>query len=827
VLIRCLSFILVLPLVAQAPIVVDVPPPLLLDLRDADAARLVPKDDRDAAAMEAVRRAWRQRLAPFQDHAALRILLPRREGRLSLLLAAAQTLKALNPEQRLYLAHDPGAPALWEESAWGAVDGGALLAEELGSEPGRWRELLARAQEGFPGRPWFLWLPADPGPLTAALLGDGGRLVVPGKGPAARLAAQLPAGFTEVEGGLGDLTLRPPGRPADARRWRFEAGEWRPADLPRDRHEVAVTDRDRYDVGALLARMRATQLRDRSALQTFEAKAKVDLHIQGSQGLGADLGFRFQYFEKLGEGEELLQKEVLFNGVKANLRGEVQLPIIESRTSMAAPVALTLTERYRYQDGGPGAAARTRRIRFEPVGNEADLYRGELLVDEDSGRILEETSSRENLPGTVKSERRTLRYRSWGPAIWRVEEALTFERWVGASGVSQVQRRIRFEEAAANAPGFETRRGEARTSEATMLKRTPEGLRYFTRQADGSRRLEEKPRTAGRALGAFLFMDPNLNPPVLPVGGLVYFDFNAFDRGVQLNAMTAVVFNTVALAIPSAFAGVDVGFRSTALFLAGTERPVRQGRLLDKDGVGRRFVNLGVTFGRDLGAGFRTELEAGGHYDRFSLAREEKYRTPGFELPPSGLTRTLFAEASWQARGFQLRAYHGWGRRPEGSFGTAAEPQRIPEDGAFRRWGGSLGYDRQTGAGIWLHGEGGFASGRAFDRFNALDLGGLGGTVRIAGIRSGAIAADRLGYAKAGLVLPSGPGLRLSLTLDHAKIRSLDDQKDYRFTGLGVAGDLPGFWWFTTVRIDLGAGLHSDIPGLRTVNGWIALLKVF
>jgi hypothetical protein len=360
-----------------------------------------------------------------------------------------------------------------------------------------------------------------------------------------------------------------------------------------------------------------------------------------------------------------------------------------------------------------------------------------------------------------------------------------------------------------------------------MLKRTPDGLRYFVRQADGSRKPEEKARTAGRAMGLFLFLDPNLNPPVFPAGGLVYFDFNAFERGVQINAMTALVFNSFSMAIPSAFGGMDLGLRSTALFFSGTERPVERGKLADKDGVGRRFANLGTTLGRDLGAGFRAELEGGLLYDRYALAREEKYRTPGFELPPSGLTRTMTVEGSWQARGFQIRAYHGWGQRPDGAYGTAAQPQEVPEGGAFRRWGGSLGYDRKLSSGAWLHGEGGFAAGRAFDRFNALDIGGLGGTVRIAGIRSGAVAADRLSFAKAGVVLPSGPGLRLSLTLDHARVRALDDQKDYRFTGLGVAGDLPGFWWFTTVRVDLGAGLKSDIPGLRTVNGWVALLKVF
>ena len=96
-----------------------------------------------------------------------------------------------------------------------------------------------------------------------------------------------------------------------------------------------------------------------------------------------------------------------------------------------------------------------------------------------------------------------------------------------------------------------------------------------------------------------------------------------------------------------------------------------------------------------------------------------------------------------------------------------------------------------------------------------------------AGYNTTLAPADRLNYAKAGVVLPSGPGLRLSFTLDHAQVRSLDDQKQYGCSGLGIAGDLPGFWWFTTLRVDLGVGLQSDIAGVKGVNGYVALLRVF
>jgi hypothetical protein len=234
----------------------------------------------------------------------------------------------------------------------------------------------------------------------------------------------------------------------------------------------------------------------------------------------------------------------------------------------------------------------------------------------------------------------------------------------------------------------------------------------------------------------------------------------------------------------------------------------------------------GLELGHDLGAGFRLEGRGDFEYDDYGLG-DIKYRTPGYVLPPSGLTRIGTLQGSWLSRGFQVRAFHGWGRRPEGTYGTVLNPQSVPEGGDFRRWGGSLGLDREVQPGFWFHGEAGWAGGHAFDRFKALDVGGTGGAVRIAGIRSNAIAADQVTYAKTGITVPTGPALRLSFSLEHARARSLDDQRTYGVTGLGITGDLPGFWVFTSVRLDLGVGLQSDIAGVKGVNGYVALLRVF
>ena len=194
-------------------------------------------------------------------------------------------------------------------------------------------------------------------------------------------------------------------------------------------------------------------------------------------------------------------------------------------------------------------------------------------------------------------------------------------------------------------------------------------------------------------------------------------------------------------------------------------------------------------------------------------------------LPPSGWNPQLTGELSWLHKGFQLVGYGGGGWRPSGVFGLPGALQEVQSH--FTRWGGHVGYDYQVAPGAWLHGEAGHAGGAGFDRFDSLNVGGTGGDVRVAGIRGNAITADRLDYLKGGVVLPTGPSLRLTLSLDQAWVRSLDNEKTYELTGLGVAGDLPGFWWFTTVRVDLGVGLLSSLPGVRSFNGFVAFLRVF
>lgn len=811
---------------AQAPLTLDSPEPRLLDLRNADLRAVLPADTRDPVQVEGARMSLEALAGPFRGEASVRLLLPRGEDRGRLLLGVCQALKAQNPAQKVYLAFDPHMEALWDETLWGALDGGALLPGDLGQDAAQWERRLTRAQELLPGRPWTLWTPRDPGPLCATLLGDGGRLVVPRGGPCAHLAEQVPPGFTEAVGGTGDLTFRHPATGAQ-RRWRFQGGAWMPVELARGAHEVAVTARDLYDVGALLARVRATGLRDRSALRHLEASLAVDLHIQDLGGAGTDLGYRFRYFQKAGEAEELLQKEVLFNGVRANLKGQAQLPVIEARTTSALPVALALSERYRYQDAGAGPRPGTRLVAFRPADGDATLYAGQLLVDEGTGRILEERSHREGLPGTVKSESRTLTYGEPAPGLWTLTSLESYDRWFIATDALLVKRRWTLSEFRVNEGAFETSRREARGSREAMLVQTPEGLRYYARQQDGTRRVDDRSRTAGRALGAFLLVDPSSEVPVAPMAALAMYDFDAWGKGIQYQFLSAVVFNAGSIAYPGAFLGFDLQAGAALTLMTGTDRPVRGGKLLDQEGVGHRTQTASTSIGRDLGLGLRFTLGGDFAWNHYSLAPETKYRSQDFRLPPSGVDRRGTASLQWQGRGFVLKGSLGAGRRPEGIYGLPGEPAAVPDGGRYHQWSGMAGYNLDLGQGRWLDLGAGHLAGTGFDRFKSIESSGMGGDGMPPGLKGNAIASDRVDYARLGCILPTGPSLRLGLKVEYARMRSLDDGKTYGFTGLGVAGDLPGLWWFTTTRVDLGFGLQSSIRGLRTVNGMVSLLRVF
>jgi hypothetical protein len=825
-------FLLFYSISAQSPageafLVVGVPAPPTLDLRNADSLALIQKNALDEAEAETVRTAWQIVIQPYLDEDAIQVRLPNDIGRVALMLAASQALKAHNPFIKIYLSYDENAPSNWDESFWGALDGGALDPGDLQGLPRNWLSILSKAQEQLPARQWTIWCPRDPGADLPLLVGNGARLVVPSGSPAATLADSLPEWLSEISGKRGQFSVKDQSGQR-ALHWQFADSAWQPAVPGNDPNIVVIEGTAEYDVYALLAKVRATQLRDSSALRTQESQLNISIHIQsvkksaGSRGVdtASEFGFIFQSFEVAGEPEEFLQEQVLLNGVRANVVGRFQLPIIESKRSLSPPVVLNLTENYGYGDGGSGGPGK-RWIRFSPKSGDPNLFSGQILVDETTGRILEERSERTNLPGIVKAERRTLIYGEPTPGYWRVVDVKSFEQWMLSGGIAQVQRDLSYSGFKINHEDFFQSRDAARASNRAMLRQTEGGMRYLVRGEGGSRHLQQKQPSFARMVGVGIVADPALDYPVLPVAGFAFLDYDAFGKDIQYFLLPMGVYNMGTISVPNLPYGFDLGIDFVGGFLPSTDRPALDGKLLDKEGVSRQTGQISLSLGRVMPRGFRLRLDGQTIYNRYSEAKDEKYRTPGYIIPPSGFTSSLTAEVAWMYRGFQLRGNYGEGIRPDGFFGLPDDPQPIANGGKFKRWGGAAAYDYRLNHKGWIQGELGMERGTGGDRFWSLT------SSRAPGFRSHGIKSDQVQRATLGYVHPASQFFRLSCHIDHSRARSMDNKKTYGFTGLALTADIPGFKWFTLLRADIGIGLHSDIPGIKGVNGTIAALRLF
>jgi hypothetical protein len=395
------------------------------------------------------------------------------------------------------------------------------------------------------------------------------------------------------------------------------------------------------------------------------------------------------------------------------------------------------------------------------------------------------------------------------------------ERWLLGGDTTQVLRTVTYRDFRINSAGFEAARAAARASDGSMIQQTVDGARYYTKGKDGIRKAEDQPRSSGKAAAGVIIMDPNASFPVLPLAGMLFFDLNAWGKGIQYSFLTAIVYNNLNLTVPDVVGGVAFHTSATLSALADTEQPVVNGQLLDKDGVQHRTQSAEVDLSRDLGLGLRLNLSEAFTLNQYSTPGNSLYVTPGFTNPASGFNDYSQGQLTWQQSGFQLRSYYGLGHRPDQPWGEAGALQQVPDQGRYQRWGGATVYDLALGGGIWFQTTLGLATGRNFDRFQAINFDGM-----VSGIKPNAIVADQLTYGSVRVAIPTGPHLRLNLGLDHGIARSQDNQQFYGFTGLNIAGDLPGFWWFTAVNVQMGIGLQSDIPGVRSVNGMITFIRL-
>ncbi|HUO84177.1 MAG TPA: hypothetical protein VM534_03595, partial [Thermoanaerobaculia bacterium] len=279
-------------------------------------------------------------------------------------------------------------------------------------------------------------------------------------------------------------------------------------------------------------------------------------------------------------------EEFFINGVRWRFGQIPELPLVQPEKVTQLPLDIHLTQAYRYH--------LVRRIRLgghdvfevsfrppEDAPPDLPLYRGTVWIDTRTWSRIAISMVQMNLSGEVLSNEERVEYapfdrfaktmltseeaRTTLPSslVWlpvRVEAQQVLSTAGRATAVIRSTELTRFRLAPDD---FEQQHRSASVSDVRMVRETDQGLRYLERTEDGTRVVKEGFDTASLFLLGGVHHDPGLEFPVVPLGGIDYFNFDLGGRGLQTNVFFAGVIVAANLTDPSVLgtrtnAGVDL-----------------------------------------------------------------------------------------------------------------------------------------------------------------------------------------------------------------------------------------------------------------------------
>jgi hypothetical protein len=259
--------------------------------------------------------------------------------------------------------------------------------------------------------------------------------------------------------------------------------------------------------------------------------------------------------------------------------------------------------------------------------------------------------------------------------------------------------------------------------------------------------------------------DAGLEYPVVPLGGVDYFNFDLLNRGIQTNVFFAGVVLAANATHPNV-GGTRTNLGARLLRHRGSdgERDVpqrpRASRRRREIAAGRLFLRAGHPFAQfgkiDVSFGVSHQTyQRGEDTAATSCCRASTFTfTPGIEL-------------RYARRGWSLAASYDYNRRSEWEpWGNLAS---SPEQKTFARFGASLGKSFYLPKFQRIGLDFNYIDGQRLDRFSKYEL-GFFGSQRVHGVQSGSVRAEKaiIGHLSYGFVFSEQ--FRLEAFYDHALI---------------------------------------------------------
>jgi hypothetical protein len=562
----------------------------------------------------------------------------------------------------------------------------------------------------------------------------------------------------------------------------------------------------------------------------------------GAEGLEASIAG--DYFSDPAGKSDWVWKDFFINGVKWKYGRIPELPLIQPEKVTQLPLDIHFSNDYRYElvRETEVAGYKTYEVRFEPPPNAPEglpLYRGTVWIDAHTWARIRLSMIQLHLTGEVLSNEERVDFapfsrESHAPlsaadvatadprSILWLPYSVNAQQVISAAGrASVIERATSFENFRLDPSDFETLLASASASDARMVRETDAGLRYLEKTGSGERVVKEGYDTAQLFMLGGVHHDSGLEYPVVPLGGIDYFNFNLMNRGIQTN----VFFAGLVLAANATHPNVgntrtNVGADFFGIAVPTENKIYRDGEEQPAEAVKSLPVGLYLRAGHPFLNFGKVDVSLGISHQTYSRGDD----TPlTFELPSSTFTLSPGIEVRYARRGYTFGASYDYNTRT--TWEPWGDPAEFSDDQKnYTHFGASAGKSfflpKFQRIGVDLN----YVDGQHLDRFSKYEL-GFFGAHRVHGIQSGTVRAEQalIGHVSYGFVFSEQ--FRLETFYDHALID--DELAGYRrepFQGIGIAGQTIGPFG-TLLRLDIGKSIGRNAQEGFVAN--IVFLKLF
>lgn len=584
----------------------------------------------------------------------------------------------------------------------------------------------------------------------------------------------------------------------------------------------------------IIARHQAVAARQRAAVRTQISTGTMTLTFE-APAFPAPLTITADtVIYKAAARTDIEQRAVKVNGLDVGT-GVPRLPLLEPERVASPPLAIELSDAYRYSLHGTETIAGTPCyvVGFEPVRAGESLFRGRAWISIDDFGLVKVSAVQTNLRGPIVMSEQTDEFSRSSRGLWLLGRSRVNQVYEGAAHRTPIERVVSIARHELDPADFEERRRAAYASRNIMLRDTPQGYRYLAGPSSGSsesasepvEREVVKPAERVRTIVAGTIVDPNISTP-LPFAGVSYVDFDLFGTGTQFNGFYGGAFGQLAFSVPS-INGTrwQVAGRAFGIVSAYNDRSFDDGRERYEENVRQRPAHVSVWLVRPLSA--RLSIRGGYELDYTHYDRADTTDT-GFTVPSAQLAHALrlsldFHQAGWNASAWWSPAVRsGW--QPWGWAGGADYDSRHED---FQRYGLSLGRSAVLTPRLVGHVDASWMSGHDLDRFSRFAFGAFDNRLR--GYPSALIRYDRGAVVRNAVAWSAGRRLRLDGFADVAFVEDPGYGKEFRpFAGIGAAAETPAPFG-TLIAGEWGYGVQGrNADGRRGTHVFrVTLYKVF